>query len=168
MVQYLMMIQPMLKKQYKFIFSPSGKKDRPVYKYVYDEKYGCPRRVLNGYYDFHDFIQEGRDNVDFKSLGEILVDSKKNIIDHFVDKDGQIVDVTGQPRNIHEANKLYNDLRESFNSLPDGLKALFDNDFETFRGSYNAGTMGSKIEGYYKSLEPPATLKSDDSNKEGE
>lgn len=99
-------------------FCSNGKKDRPIYKYVYSDKYGCPRRVLNGYINQHDFIQESKDSVDFKSLGKMLVDTKANIVDHFVDKDGQVIDITGQPRDIHEASKLMNDLHESYDKLP--------------------------------------------------
>lgn len=135
-------------------FCSSGKKDRPVYKYVYDEKYGCPRRVLSGYINQFDFIQESRDSVDFKSLGKMLIDNKANIVDHFISKDGEVIDITGQPRDIHEASRMYNELHESFDNLPLEIKALFENDFDTFRASYKAGTLGSKIDAYYKSITP--------------
>ena len=143
-------------KKYDHKFSPVGSKDRPLYKYVYDEAYGCPRRVLNGHYDFHAFIQEGRDSVDFNSLGKILVDTKANIIDHFVSKDGEVVDITGTPRNIHEASKLFNDLKDNFDALPKELKALFDDSFNSFSISYRNGTLGSKFKSFYDSLAPKA------------
>lgn len=151
-------------KNLKQFFSPKGSKDKTLYKYVYDEKYGCPRRVVSGSMDLYAYVQEGRDQVDFSSLGKMLVDTKANIVDHFVSKDGQVIDITGQPRNIHEAVKLMSDLQDSFDQLPTELKALFDNDFDSFRASYKAGTIGSKFESYYSSLTPPV----EEVKKEGE
>lgn len=147
---------PKMPKSLKINYCHPGDKKRPLYNYKFDEKYGCPRRVLNGYMDQQEYIQQSADDVDFKAIGKMLVDNRDNVITHFTSDTGEIIDVTGQPRNIHEYNNLQNKMREEFEAMPTDIKALFANDFDTFSKSYRNGTLGSTLETYYKSKVEPA------------
>ena len=100
-------------KERKEHFCKAGKATKPVYKYVYDEKHACPRRVLNGEVNVQDMIQSYADDVDFAAMGKMLVANKENVIDHFA-LNGEIQDVTGLPRNIHEMSALHNKMKEEF------------------------------------------------------
>lgn len=126
--------------------SPSGDRKKPVYKYVYDEKYGCPRRVLNGYVDFQDSIEEFKDDIDFSAIGKMLVDNRNNVISHFVSKDGEVVDVTGLPRNIHEINALHNKMKASFDGLDPEIRKIFNDDFDVFRSAYKKGNLAAMLQ----------------------
>lgn len=138
---------PAMPKEVKTYGCNPGNKKRPLYKYVYDEKYGCPRRVLNGYMDVQDFIQQSVDDVDFKAIGKMLVDNRDNVISHF-EGDDRIIDTTLQPRNVHEFQALHNKMKASFEGLPDDIKALFGNDFQTFAKAYQSGTMKQTFDTY--------------------
>ena len=144
-------------KEVKRFSCPAGDRKKPVYKYVFDENYGCPRRVLNGYTDLQDFIQQSADDVDFASIGKMLVDTKNNVLSHFVSKDGEVVDVTGLPRNIHEVNALHNKMKASFDSLPQDVKVMFNNDFDTFRKAYNKGNLAQILSASEKKVEKVTT-----------
>ena len=63
-------------KKITLFTAPTGKKTKPTYKYVYDEKYGCPRRVISGEIDIDAYIQQAADDVDFKALGQMIVEYK--------------------------------------------------------------------------------------------
>ena len=149
-----------LPKKIKFLCVPAGEKEKTVFKYVYSEKHGCPRRVANGKVNVQDLIQSYADDVDFKAIGKMLVDTRDNVVSHFTDCNGEIIDVTGQPRNIHEFEALHNKMKAKFEELPDGLKELFGNDFNQFAKSYREGTIGSIFETYSKSIAEP-TVKGD-------
>lgn len=140
-------------KTVKFFFSSCGSKEKTVFKYVYSEKHGCPRRVPNGKVNIHDLIQSYADDVDFKSIGKMLVDTRDNVVSHFTDVNGEIVDVTGQPRNIHEYEALHNKMKKQFEELPEDLRNLFGGSFDGYRKAYSDGTMGSIFETYAKSLQ---------------
>ena len=60
---------PEYPKTIKIVGCPTGSEKRPAWKYVYDENYGCPRRVKNGEVNVQDLIQQSADDVDFKSIG---------------------------------------------------------------------------------------------------
>ena len=140
------MLETKLPKKPKWFRCPAGDRKKPVYKYVYDEKYGCPRRVLNGYSDWFDYIQASADDVDFKSIGKMLVDNRNNVVSHFISKDGEVFDATGLPRNIHEVNALHNKMMDSFNNLDPEIKVLFNNDFEVFRKAYKHGNLAAMLQ----------------------
>lgn len=129
----------------------SGKKDKIAFKYEYSEKHGCPRRVQNGKVNFDDMIQSYSDDVDFKAIGKMLVDTRDNVVSHF-DLNGEVMDVTGLPRNIHEYEALHNKMKSEYEKLPDDLKTLFNNDFDQFSKSWKTGQIGSVMDTYYKSL----------------
>ena len=135
-------------KEHKPLFSSPGSKEKPIYKYVMNEKYGCPRRYVAGKTNLQDYIQQSKDDVDFKSIGKMLVDNRENVISHF-DMNGEIVDVTGHPRDIHELNDLEVKMRNSFKSLEPDLQAQFDNDFDIFASNYKSGRLSSIIQNYY-------------------
>lgn len=137
-------------KELKYFKGNPGNRKKPVYKYAYDEKYGCPRRVLNGYTDIQEFIQMSADDVDFSAIGKMLVDTKKNVVDHFTTKDGKVLDLTGQPRNIHEYAAMHNKLTESYNALPDDIRGLFGS-FDSFRAAYINGSMKNVLTTYVES-----------------
>lgn len=147
---------PAMPKKLKTNFSPSGDRKKPAWRYEYNEALKCPTRVLNGYVDLQDFIQQSADDVDFKAIGKMLVDTKANVIDHFVSRDGEVVDVTGMPRNVHEFEALHNKLRKEFDALPADMKILFDNDFNLFSSAYRKGTIGTTLDTYFKSKAEPA------------
>lgn len=135
-------------KSHKHIFSNAGKKEKLIYKYVYDEKHGCPRRVKNGVVNIDDFIQQSADTVDFKAIGQMLVDTRDNVVSHFSSVEGETIDLTGQPRNIHEFEALHNKIKSSYENYPDELKALFGS-YEGFVTAYKSGTVGKIIENHY-------------------
>lgn len=134
----------------QFKNAPRGEKDKITYKYVYDEKHHCPRRVVSGKYDLDAMIQSYADDVDFKAIGQMLVDTRDNVRGHF-DLNGETMDVTGLPRNIHEMQALHNKMRDEFYKLPDDMKALFGNDFGSFSSSWQSGQIGSVLDTYYRS-----------------
>lgn len=138
-------------KTYKVFKTPCGKKTKPTYKYVYDEKYGCPRRVVSGEINIFEYIQQAADDVDFKALGQMIVDSRDNVVSHF-QMEGQVLDVTKLPRNIEEYESLYNKMSDEFNKLPADMKALFGNDINQFRSAWMSGSIGGILDGYYKGI----------------
>lgn len=150
-------------KSIKEFFAPSGSKTKKVFKYVYNEKYGCPRRVVNGVMDLDEYIQQSANDVDFKAMGKMLVDTRSNVISHF-DVDGELLDVTGLPRDVREYEKLYNKITKEFGELPDGVRELFGNDVAQFRQAWLNGSLGSIIGNYYQSQQPGPT---DDKSSEG-
>lgn len=135
-------------------FSNPGSDKKTVYKYVYSEKHGCPRRVPNGTVNIQDMIQAYADDVDFKAIGKMLVDTRDNVKSHFTDMNGEIMDITGLPRNIHEYEALHNKMKTSFDGLPDEVKVLFNNDLDIFKTAWQSGNLGSIFETYNKSKEP--------------
>lgn len=149
----------------KFYCSP-GERKKPLYKYEFDPAYGCPRRVKSGEMDIQDFIQQSADDVDFKAIGKMLVDTRDNVAGHF-NLEGEIMDVTKLPRNIHEYEALHNKMLAEFEGLPAGVKSLFNNDFNLFSSAWKSGTIGSTLDTYYKSLSAPASP-TDTTPKEGE
>lgn len=140
------MLKTKLPSKPKWFTCPAGNRKKPVYKYEYDEKYGCPRRVLNGYTDLHEYIQASADDVDFKSIGKMLVDNRNNVVSHFVSKDGEVFDQTGLPRNIHEVNALHNKMKASFDGLDPEIKKIFNDDFEVFRSAYKKGNLAAMLQ----------------------
>ena len=137
----------------KIVFKPvsAGSRKKTVFKYVYSEKHGCPRRVENGEIDIQDMIQAYADDVDFKAIGKMLVDTRDNVKSHFTDMNGEVMDVTGLPRNIHEYEALHNKMKSSFEALPDEVKVLFNNDLDVFKTAWQSGSLGSIFETYEKS-----------------
>lgn len=123
-------------KTIKPYFSKASKGIKTIYKYEYSEKLHCPRRVKTGEASIQDLIQSFADDIDFKNIGKMLVDTRDNVVSHFTDQNGEIVDVTGSPRDIHEFNALQNKMIEQFNALPEDIRVLFGNDFTNFRKSY--------------------------------
>lgn len=144
-------------KELKAFPSPSGNKHKTVYKYVYSEKHGCPRRVPNGEVNIEEMIQSYADDVDFKSIGKMLVDTRDNVVSHF-ELNGEEMDVTGLPRNIHEFEALHNKIKSEFEKLPDDMKALFGNSVDQFSVSWRSGQIGSVIDTYYKSQQAGKTI----------
>lgn len=128
--------------------SDPGSEKRTAWKYVYDEKYGCPRRVKNGEINVQDMIQQSADDVDFKSIGKMLVDNRDNVVSHFDANGERVVDTTLMPRNIHEYEALHNKMKASFDGLPDDIKVLFGNDFDSFRTAYLNGTIQTTFKTY--------------------
>ena len=143
------MLNQDMPKTIKSFTCPSGTGKRPRFKYVYDENYGCPRRVLDGYINVQDMIQSFADDVDFKAIGKMLLSAQDNVVGSFV-KDGKTVDVTGMPRNVHEYNSLITKIKGQFDALDPEIKGLFG-DFDTFQRAYVNGSMKSIFETYVKS-----------------
>lgn len=139
-------------KDIKQFNSCAGSPEKIVYKYEYSEKHGCPRRVANGKVNVQDMIQSYADDVDFKSIGKMLVDTRDNVVSHF-DMNGEIQDVTGLPRNIHEYEALHNKMKAEYEKLPPELKNLFNNDFGSFTQSWRSGNIGKVLDTYYKSIQ---------------
>lgn len=129
---------------------PSGKKMKQLYKYEYSEALGCPDRVPNGMMDLHDYIQQSANDVDFKSIGKMLVDTRDNVASHFTDDKGQELDITRLPRNIHEYEALNNKMRKSFDELDPDVKRLFADDFDVFSKSWRNGSIKGVFDTYNK------------------
>lgn len=134
-------------------YANSGKKTKVVYKYVYDEKHGCPRRVPNGEMNIQDMIQSYADDVDFAALGKMLVANKENVIDHFA-MNGEVEDITGLPRNIHEMNALHNKMVEEYEKIEPGFKQMFGS-LDAFKQAWSSGRLGEMYDTYIKSLASP-------------
>jgi len=141
-------------KQIKKFYCSAGSKTKVVFKYVYDEKYACPRRVANGEVSIDDMIQSYADDVDFSVMGKMLVANKDNVLDHFI-LNGEIQDVTGLPRNIHEYEYLHNKMKEEYQKLPTDLQNIFGS-FEGFRNAWSENRISSILDTYYKSFETPS------------
>lgn len=139
---------PQMQKSYKKLTCPAGNRKKPLYKYEYDENLHCPRRVKNGEMDLADFIQASADDVDFKSIGKMLVDTRDNVIDHFK-MEGETLDITALPRNIHEYELLHNKMKANFDGLPSDMKVLFQNDFEIFSRAWKNGSITQVLSKYY-------------------
>ena len=135
----------------------NGCEKKISWKYVYDEKYGCPRRVANGEVNLQDMIQQSADDIDFKAIGKMLVDTRENVISHFNADGERVVDTTLMPRNIHEYEALHNKMVASFDALPADVKALFGNSFDSFKQAYLSGTIGSTLDTYAKAKEVQPT-----------
>ena len=150
----------------KTFYASAGKKLKKVYKYVYSEELQCPRRVENGFINVDEMIQSYKDDVDFAALGKMLVTNKENVIDHFA-LNGEIQDVTGLPRNIHEYEALYNKMKEEYEKIPEELKSMFGS-FDGFSEAWRSNRIGSMIDTYYKSIQEPAAVASEETGKETE
>lgn len=140
-------------KKVKVLHSSCGSAEKTVFKYVYSEKHGCPRRVPNGKVNVQELIQSYADDVDFKAIGKMLVDTRDNVVSHFTDVNGEVVDVTGLPRNIHEFEALHNKMKAKYDELPEQLKNLFGG-FDGYKTAYSNGKMTEILNTYVKSLEP--------------
>lgn len=113
--------------------------------------------------DLHDYIQQSADDVDFKSIGKMLVDTRDNVIDHF-SLNGEVMDVTKLPRNIHEYEQMHNTMLKEFNNLPAELKVLFQDDFNLFANAWKSGKIGSILDAHYKNVASTTdTSKTDES-----
>lgn len=134
-------------------FLSNGNRKKAIYKYEYSETKHCPVRVPNGFMDLHDFIQQSADDIDFKAIGQMLVDTRENVVDHFK-VNGETFDMTGLPRDIHEYELMHNKLQNRFEELPDDMKALFGNDFNNFKRSWNDGSFTSIMKTYFKPADP--------------
>ena len=150
-------------KEHKTFYAPAGKQTKTVYKYVYDEKYACPRRVANGQVNIQEMIQSYADDVDFAALGKMLVANKENVVDHF-DLNGEVQDVTGLPRNIHEYEALHNKMKAEFEKLPQDMRNLFGS-FDNFSNAWRNGTIGGVLDTYYKSLQKTPDIKKTDESE---
>ena len=133
-----------------------GSPKKVVYKYELDPDYGCPRRVPNGFVDIDDFIQESADDIDFKSLGRALIGQGERDVRHHFFSDEPIVDASQLPHNIHELSAMHNKLKKEFDALPEGLQALFENDYEKFIAAGKNGTVGQTIQDYYTAQQSSA------------
>lgn len=162
-MQNIVNLQKMPKKV-EFKLNARHSKDKTVFKYVFDEKHGCPRRVPNGKVDVQAMIQSYADDVDFKAIGKMLVDTRDNVVSHFTDVNGEVVDVTGLPRNIHEYEALHNKMKQKYEELPEGLKTLFGS-FEGYKSAYNSGKMNDILNTYVKSLQPVPETKTEGGNE---
>lgn len=145
---------PTAKKQ------PSGNRYKTLYKYEFDEKLGCPRRVENGKMDIVDFIQQSANDVDFKAIGKMLVDTRDNVASHFQDDKGQTLDITRLPRNIHEYEALNNKMKKSFDDLDPDVKRLFADDFDVFAKSWRNGSIKGVFDTYNKAKVSAAAVES--------
>lgn len=134
-----------------------------LYKYEYDPKFGCPRRVPSGVMDMQDYIQQSADDVDFKQIGKMLVDTKANAIDHFT-YDGEVFDVTKLPRNIHEYEAQHNKMLQEFDNIDPGVKALFGNDFDQFANAWRSGSLGQILDNYSAAQEAAAKAQEVENN----
>lgn len=155
---------PKMPKTIKRFPTPSGSKEKVTYKYEYDPKYGCPRRVVSGKVDLQAYIQASADDVDFKAIGKMLVDNRDNVLSHF-ELEGETMDITGLPRNIHEYEALHNKMLKSYEGLPSDIKALFSNDFDVFASSWKNGTIGTVLNNYYTSQSQKADVKTDENGE---
>lgn len=133
---------------------PTGTGIKKVYKYEYNEKYGCPRRVLNGTIDLKEYIQQNADSVDFAAIGKMLVDTRDNVIDHF-SIGGEVFDQTALPRNIHEYEALHNKMKSSFEGLSPEVKSLFGDDFGVFAKVWQSGNIKKVLSGVLSPKKQP-------------
>lgn len=143
---------PAMPKNLKLKTCPAGSKSKEVFKYEYDQKYGCPRRVKNGSIDIDEYIQQSKDSVDFAAMGKMLLNTKDNVIDHF-SINGEVFDQTALPRNIHEYEALHNKMKTSFEGLTPDIKAIFGNDFAVFAKVYQSGNIKKALAGAFKKPE---------------
>lgn len=151
-------------KKYKRKSAPIGSKTKPVYDFKYDEKYGCPRRVIKGVLDLDEYIQQCADDIDFKALGKMIVDTRDNVVSHFT-MEGEMFDQTALPRDVRELESLYKTMYAEFDKLPSDVKALFGDDFNQFKTSWMNGSIGNVLDAYYKSLTPAPTTSEEGETK---
>lgn len=158
----------MPKKWPEVIKVTPGSKEKVIYKYVYDEAHHCPRRVPNGTIDLQEYIQQSADDVDFKAIGKMLVDTRDNVVDHF-NLNGEEMDITRVPRNIHEYEALHNKMKASFEGLDPDVKRLFQDDFDLFRSAWTNGSIEHILNTASKAADVPVTSESPStaSNAEG-
>lgn len=138
----------------------SGKRERNVYDYKPVEGFDLPRRYVSSTYDFQDYIQQSKDDLDLALLGKALVAHKDNIQAHFR-TEGKDIDLTGLPRDLREYDELTNKMIGEFKQLPKDLRDLFGDDFKQYRKAWEKGTMRGVLETYVKSKAKPAPSEGD-------
>lgn len=139
----------------KFHFANKGKRKKVVYVPGPSDRLGRPEFVPNGLVDVQDFIDASADDIDFKALGNVLVGTGGDVRHHFF-SDAPITDVTQLPRNIHELSAMHNKLKKEFDQLPDGLRFLFNDDYESFIKAGKDGSIGQIFGDYYQAQASPA------------
>lgn len=151
------------KKLIKATCSPGSRK-KVLYKYEFDTAYGCPRRVPSGEMDLQDYIQQSADDVDFKAIGKMLVDTRDNVISHF-DLNGEVMDVTKMPRSIQEYEAIHNNMLKEFDAIDPGIKSLFGNDFEQFAKAWRNGSLPTILDNYQKAQTTAQQFNESEDNK---
>lgn len=115
----------------KIYASECGSPVRDTFKFVYDEKYGCPRSVKSGTIDWQAYIDASKDSTDINLIVQRVNNGNLAPL-HVMDSSAVYQDVSKLPNNMQELSKFADSLQNDFNKFPDDIKVLFDNDYQTF------------------------------------
>ena len=104
-----------------------GSRTEPHYVQRYDET-GHPYLVKDGETDVYAIIQSHKEECDINILLQKYVAGDMTVMR----KDGQYVDITDLPENMHEMVNYISAQRERFEALPTAIKQKFENSFEVW------------------------------------
>lgn len=131
----------------KIYASECGSPVRDTFKFVYDEKFGCPRSVKSGSIDWQAYIDASKDSTDINLIVQRV--SNGNLAPlHVMDGSAVYQDVSKLPNNMQELSKFADSLQTDFNKFPDDIKVLFDNDYQTFVKCTMNGSVNSILSKY--------------------
>lgn len=117
-----------------------GSRTEPHYVQRYDET-GHPYLVKDGETDTYAIIQSHKEECDINILLQKYTTGDMSVIR----KDGQYVDITELPENMHEMVNYINAQRERFEALPAAIKQKFENSFEVWATAAGTGDWLEKM-----------------------
>ena len=104
-----------------------GSRTEPHYVQRYDET-GHPYLVKDGETDTYAIIQSHKEECDINILLQKYAAGDISVMR----KDGQYIDITELPENMHEMVNYINAQKERFEALPAAIKQKFENSFEVW------------------------------------
>lgn len=117
-----------------------GSRTEPHYVQRYDET-GHPYLVKDGETDVYAIIQSHKEECDINILLQKYAAGDMTV----VRKDGQYVDITDLPENMHEMVNYISAQRERFEALPAAIKQKFENSFEVWATAAGTGDWLEKM-----------------------
>lgn len=109
-----------------------GNRMETQYAERYDEN-GHPYLVKTGEVDTYKIIQSHKEECDIRNILMRYSEGDTSVV-----HEGQYIDTTNIPTNVHEMFNFMNSQKEKFDALPTAIKQKFDNSFEVWASA--AGT----------------------------
>lgn len=117
-----------------------GSRTEPHYVQRYDDT-GHPYLVKDGETDVYAIIQSHKEECDINILLQKYTAGDMTVMR----KDGQYVDITDLPENMHEMVNYISAQRERFEALPTAIKQKFENSFEVWATAAGTGDWLEKM-----------------------
>lgn len=148
------------------VCSDPGNPIAPIYKRVYVDKFNKNLVLRSGSTNLQEFIDASRSMTDLASLEKRLI-ATGEIPNVNPNLNGDGIDFTKYPTNIHEVYSMYKDVDNSFNKLPESVQKVFGSK-DVFLKAVLDGSYQSKIVSAFNSVNkvPSDTVKEEVKNNE--